>query len=248
MASEFWHEVYEGEYDGQAYIDGDAMAEYVDVFFNQMGVPETFASVGCGPAVTEFTLARWYPETSFVCFDMSEPLILDNRRHAAAEGIENLSFGVAILPDIDLGQAFEVVYCMATLAFVEEVESALISLYEPVAPGVSDRARLDGRKPGIPPEARGPASHRFLARAGQRQPPRRNRRRAPARRAGGGLLGRDWRERVRQRDFRRVDRPEVTDRVRGGRASAFARELPDVQSCVKSPTAAPRPGRGIHVR
>lgn len=134
MAADYWRDLYKGEYARQTYIDGDAMTDYVESFFDQVSVPESFASVGCGPAVTEFDLATRYPDTTFACFDISEPLIRDNRRYATEQGVDNITFDVAALPDIDLGRRFDVVYCMATLAFVADAESALQALYDHVAP------------------------------------------------------------------------------------------------------------------
>lgn len=123
------------DYDRCAYLEGEAMVDYAEALFDRVGVPGTFASVGCGPAVVEFELAARYPETEFRCFDLAEGVIADNREVARERGLDNLAFEVAALPEADLGGRYEVVYCVATLYFVADVEAALRTLFEAVEPG-----------------------------------------------------------------------------------------------------------------
>lgn len=104
-------------------------------FFDSRGVPATMASVGCGPADAEFELARRYPDLALSCFDTAETVLAENRERAAAEGLDNLSFGVATLPDPDVDRRFDLVYCYATLTYVRESVRAVRALYDLVAPG-----------------------------------------------------------------------------------------------------------------
>ncbi|PSP79155.1 class I SAM-dependent methyltransferase [Halobacteriales archaeon QS_1_68_20] len=136
MTSERWVRLYEErDYERRSYLEGEEMTTYATRFFEEVGVPETMASVGCGPAVTEFELAERFPETTFACSDVSEQVIEDNRELAAEHGLDNITFEVAALPDLDLGRTFDVVYCVATLYFVEDVEAATRSLFDHVADG-----------------------------------------------------------------------------------------------------------------
>ncbi|WP_135366025.1 class I SAM-dependent methyltransferase [Halosimplex halophilum] len=137
MAGDRWNEFYAGgEYERCAYLAGEEMDEYVDRFLDGSGAdPESFASVGCGPAVTEFALAERHPDIEFYCCDLSEDVIRDDREVADRRDLPNISFHVRSLPDLDLGREFDIVYCMATLYFVEAIEDAIEALYDHVKPG-----------------------------------------------------------------------------------------------------------------
>lgn len=136
MSADRWERFYEErDYDRCIYLEGEEMVEYAERFFERVGVPHTFASVGCGPAATEFELAERYPDTEFYCYDVARTVIEDNRELARERGLDNLAFAVAALPELDLDRTFDLVYCVATLYFVERVEDALRSLWEHVAPG-----------------------------------------------------------------------------------------------------------------
>jgi len=136
MVRDRWQTFYEQrEYDRCAYLDGEAMVEHAVAFVERVGVPETVLSVGCGPAVTEFALAQRYPDTEFVCVDVAERVLADNRDLAGERGIENLTFAVAALPDLAVDGRFDLVYCVATLYFVAEIDDALRGLYDRVADG-----------------------------------------------------------------------------------------------------------------
>ena len=136
MVRDRWQTFYEQrEYDRCAYLDGEAMVEHAVAFFEYAGVPETVLSVGCGPAVTEFALAERHPDTEFVCVDVAERVVADNRGLARERGIENLAFTVDALPDLAVDGRFDLVYCVATLYFVADVDAALRALYDRVADG-----------------------------------------------------------------------------------------------------------------
>lgn len=131
-----WERFYEErDYDRCAYLAGEEMVDHVEAFFESVGVPDSLASVGCGPAVTELAIAERYPDTSVACYDAADRVVRDDRAVADERGLENISFEVATLPGIDLGRRFEHVYCLATLYFVEDVERALRALYDHVEPG-----------------------------------------------------------------------------------------------------------------
>lgn len=152
MTEDHWRAFYaEREYDRLAYLAGEEMVAAVETFLDEVvaeggrtgladsdaGPIDSFASVGCGPAMTELALARRHRDVEFVCVDVAEQVIEDDRDIAANEGLTNVAFDVAALPDLDLGRTFDVVYCVATLYFVDEIERALQTLFDHVAPGGS---------------------------------------------------------------------------------------------------------------
>ncbi|WP_435156117.1 class I SAM-dependent methyltransferase [Haladaptatus sp. DFWS20] len=131
-----WERFYRrADYDRCAYIGGERMADLVERFFDRVDVPEDFASVGCGPAVVPFLLAERHPETEFFGFDLSETVVRDNAQKAEEQGLDNLQFAVDSLPDLDTDRRFDVVYCVATLYFVEEPRRAIERLYSRVRDG-----------------------------------------------------------------------------------------------------------------
>lgn len=136
MVEDVWRAFYEErDYDRCAYLEGEDMIAYAEALFDRIGVPETVASVGCGPALVEFALAERYPETRFECFDVAEQVVADNAALATDRGLDNLSFDVASLPDLDLGREYDLVYCVATLYFVADAERGVASLAEHVTDG-----------------------------------------------------------------------------------------------------------------
>lgn len=131
-----WERFYDrANYDRCAYIGGERMADLVERFFDREGTPNEFASVGCGPAVVPFLLAERHPEIEVFGFDISGTVVRDNAEKAAEEGLDNLHFAVDSLPELDTDRRFDVVYCVATLYFVEEPRRAIRSLYEHVREG-----------------------------------------------------------------------------------------------------------------
>ncbi|MFC7156073.1 class I SAM-dependent methyltransferase [Halomarina halobia] len=131
-----WEAFYrERDYDRCAYLAGEAMVDHLDRFFERVGVPGTLLSVGCGPAVTEFALAERHPDLDVLAVDLSATVVADNRALAAERGLDNLSFAVDALPDLSTDGRFDLVYCVATLYFVEAVADALRALWARVAPG-----------------------------------------------------------------------------------------------------------------
>lgn len=136
MVSDRWRRFYEDrDYDHCIYREGEAMIEYLATFLEQVGVPETVLSVGCGPAVLELALAERFPTTEFTCVDVGDQVIEDGRERASEQGLENVEFVVGALPALDLEQQFDLVYCMATTYFVRDVDAAFATLYEHVELG-----------------------------------------------------------------------------------------------------------------
>jgi trans-aconitate methyltransferase len=98
---------------------------------------ESVADYGCGPATTLFALARRFPEVSFHGFDAAASIISKNREKARLESAENISFDLDSLPHPQTGLRFDLITCLSTLHYVEEVEGALKALYGLLNPGGS---------------------------------------------------------------------------------------------------------------
>jgi trans-aconitate methyltransferase len=96
---------------------------------------ESVADYGCGPATTIFALTRRFPEVSFHGFDAAASIISKNRERARLEGVENIRFEIDGLPHPQSVQRFDLVTCLSTLHYVENVEGALGALYGLLNPG-----------------------------------------------------------------------------------------------------------------
>lgn len=131
-----WDRFYEhGGYDRIAYIGREAMPELLGRFLDRVGVPADVASVGCGPAATLFALADRYPGVEFHGYDVSGSVVEDDAALAAEHGLDNLRFAQGALPALDVDRRFDLVYCLATLYFVDDTERAVRSLYDRVRDG-----------------------------------------------------------------------------------------------------------------
>lgn len=131
-----WERFYrEADYDVCAYLAGEEMVDFLSRFVAATGEPDALASVGCGPAVTEFGFARRHPDVDVWACDVSPTVVADNRERADEAGRSNLAFAVDSLPDLDVDRTFDLVYCMSVLYFVAEPERALRALYDRVDPG-----------------------------------------------------------------------------------------------------------------
>ncbi|MDJ1432186.1 class I SAM-dependent methyltransferase [Halostagnicola sp. A-GB9-2] len=104
-------------------------------FFEQRGVPGSYADVGCGPGAAVFETAEWYPETTVVGYDSAEPILEENREKAHRGLRGNISFERTVLPEFDPDQQFDVISAFYTLCYVDEVDQALVNLFDAVAPG-----------------------------------------------------------------------------------------------------------------
>lgn len=107
--------------------------ERVARFFEQVGVPDDAAFVGCGPSSLAVKLARAYPNTQIVGYDAATSVIERNREKYA--DLPNITFERAVLPNFDIDQQFDLVFCYATLHYVRESERAIENLYARVRPG-----------------------------------------------------------------------------------------------------------------
>lgn len=104
-------------------------------FLAAVGRPDSAADVGCGPGVVTFDLAERYPGAEVVGYDVADAILDENRARADTDGIENVAFEHAALPEFDPGHEFDLVCCYGTLAYVSDSERALQALYDAVAPG-----------------------------------------------------------------------------------------------------------------
>jgi SAM-dependent methyltransferase len=126
-------------------------ADVVARFLDATGSIESFADVGCGTGHVAFAVADRNPGTTVVGYDAGESVLAENRERARErgatgrasgdqprareEGVENLEFERAVLPEFDPRGEFDVVFSYFTLCYVADVEAALRNLYDAVAPG-----------------------------------------------------------------------------------------------------------------
>jgi len=110
------------------------MADKLDELFDWRRV-SSFADFGCGPATMLFALAERHLGTSFHGFDVSEPVLANNRARARDARLDSVSFSHAALPRIDVAGGFDLVTCLSTLHYVEEIAEAVRSLYSIVREG-----------------------------------------------------------------------------------------------------------------
>lgn len=108
----------------------DVLVEFLD----EIG-GDSLADVGCGPGRTVFEVAERRPEVTVVGYDAAESVLAENRERARERGVRNVRFEQAALPEFDPSRTFDVVFSYFTLCYVREVERALRSLYDTVAPG-----------------------------------------------------------------------------------------------------------------
>lgn len=104
-------------------------------FVEATGGADAVADVGCGTGAATFAVADRHPETTVVGYDAAGPVLAENRERAREEGVDNVRFDRAVLPAFDPGRQFDVVFSYFTLQYVRDVERALRSLYDAVAPG-----------------------------------------------------------------------------------------------------------------
>lgn len=107
----------------------------LDDLIDEKDVPDSFADVGCGPGIATFHVANSDSDTTVVGYDAAKSILAENRERACTEGVENISFEHAVLPEFDPGRQFELVLCYGTLSYVRDTTTALLSLYDAVAPG-----------------------------------------------------------------------------------------------------------------
>lgn len=133
-----WNEYWKGADDETARERNPSTHHALDVlpsFLEQRGVPETFADVGCGGGQLVCEIAEQYPDTTVVGYDAARPVIESNRERVSEMDLENVEFEQAVLPDFHPDQQYDVVFSYFTLCYVEDVEGALETMYDAVAPG-----------------------------------------------------------------------------------------------------------------
>lgn len=131
-----WNEFYSGdEWEREAGIAGTEEMTTMASRFIEMVDPADLASVGCGPAAAELELAAGYPDVEFYGFDLSEAIIVNNRRVADERGLENIHFAVDALPDLETDRCFDVVNAVGMLYWIEDTEAAVRDLYDRVTDG-----------------------------------------------------------------------------------------------------------------
>lgn len=112
---------------------GDRMANRLERLFES--VPATLADVGCGPGFMLFALSSRHPDTELFGYDAAESVVQQNRSHATARQLDNLTFETATLPAFDVDRTFQCLTCIATLHYVADIEAAIERLYAHVEPG-----------------------------------------------------------------------------------------------------------------
>jgi SAM-dependent methyltransferase len=123
---------------------GEVLADFVAA----TGRDGAVADVGCGAGAAVFDVAERHPDTTIVGYDAAEAVLEENRERAREVGAENVHFERAVLPAFDPDRSFDVVFSYFTLQYVRDVERALQSLYDAVAPGgalVCNYLNEDGR-------------------------------------------------------------------------------------------------------
>lgn len=124
---------------------GHDAARLLGDLFVERGIPESVASMGCGPAVVLLDLAEEFPDTGFHGYDPA-PAALERAREnldqrAATEtfvsdwGLADVTFAGASLPESGIHRTFGIVYCLNTLDYVPEIERALRDLFALVDDG-----------------------------------------------------------------------------------------------------------------
>lgn len=131
---EYWTDADEDDREGASPSERFALDPLLE-FLDSRCPPDAFADVGCGAGVVPFAVADRYPHADVVGYDAAEPVVADDGKRARDEGVANLSFEHAVLPAFDPDRTFDVVTCFFTLCYVRDVESALVNLYDAVAPG-----------------------------------------------------------------------------------------------------------------
>lgn len=132
--NEFWTDAAEDERAGampSTRHARDLLAEFIE----ERGVPASVADVGCGPGPVAFDVAERHPAATVVGYDAAETVLAENRERAREEGVANVRFERAVLPEFDPGREFDLVFCYGTLCYVAESERAVRDLYDAVAPG-----------------------------------------------------------------------------------------------------------------
>lgn len=128
--NEYWEEWDEGKDEEYAASVSGGHFERVDRFFEKVGIPADSAFVGCGPGTLAAKVATAHPNMQVTGYDAAELVIERNREEYSNSA--NISFEGAALPDFDVTQQFDLVFCYSTLHCVRDSERAIENLYEHV--------------------------------------------------------------------------------------------------------------------
>jgi trans-aconitate methyltransferase len=133
----FWREPLTPADHGSMVRRAHDAARLLGDLFAERAVPDSVASVGCGPAICLLDLAEEFPGTSFHGYDAAPSALAEarERRDAREVALAPVSFERADLPDLAIDRRFDAVYCLNTLDYVPEVERALRALFGLVRPG-----------------------------------------------------------------------------------------------------------------
>jgi len=132
---EYWAEADEGTREDTSPSADLVLEPFVEFLEAKLpNGPDAYADVGCGPRDLVFEVADCYPDATVVGYDSAEA-VLEANRDRAREASRDLRFEQTVLPAFDPGPQFDVVTCLFTLCYVEDIEAALEALYDAVAPG-----------------------------------------------------------------------------------------------------------------
>ena len=73
------------------------------------------ADIGCGTGHALVLLARAFPDSTFVGFDLAQDAITRARQEAASEGLDNVRFEVRDATDVPVDDPFDVVFAFDTI-------------------------------------------------------------------------------------------------------------------------------------
>jgi len=117
-------------------LAGRRMARRISRFAKSKGLAvRRLADIGCGPAITLSALAPRMPACKFVGFDSSRGVLRLDRAKTRKEGLHNIRFRRAELPELPTESGYDIVICIATLHYVKDVRRALRRLHRMVRPG-----------------------------------------------------------------------------------------------------------------
>lgn len=85
------------------------LVEPLCTFIDERGVPDRYADVGCGGGGLAFTVADRHPDTAVVGYDAAEPVVAQNRRHAARGEYPAVRFEQTVPPEFAPDRQFELV-------------------------------------------------------------------------------------------------------------------------------------------
>jgi len=95
------------------------------------------ADVGCGYGASTLILAKAFPKTEFVGFDLHEASLTHARRHAADQGLNNVRFEKATAKDFPGNGKYDLVTVFDALHDMGDPAGACRHIFESLTPGGS---------------------------------------------------------------------------------------------------------------